>query len=243
MTRDLPDWGAQSSQATVHEVTDLGELAVRLGSIVTHDRRGDVIWFDGFEDGLVKWATATFGTGAAVDLSLTKARNGLFAARLVAGSDGGLSARIDKTIPFPVLSPMGAEFSFQLQQNIDNLEFIFDLFDGVDVTQYLITWSDVANNLLYQDSAGVDQVFASDVSLSITDTLFHTMKLVVDMENKVYARLIIDNTTYLLTDIAALAIADVTTPAVRVRMNLIGRAGDNDLIYVDDVILTQNENV
>ena len=235
--------GAQSSQATVHEVTDLGELAVRLGSIDTHDRRGDVIWFDGFEDGLVKWGTSKGGTGSAVDLSIVKARNGLFSARLVAGSDGGRFARIDKTVPFPVLSPMGAEFSFQLQQNIDNLEFIFDLFDGVNVTQYLITWDDVNNNLLYQDSAGVDQVFASDVSLSITATLFHTMKLVVDMEKKVYGRLILDDTSYSLAAIAALAVADVTIPAVRFRVNLIGRAGNNDLIYVEDVILTQNENV
>ena len=89
----------------------------------------------------------------------------------------------------------------------------------------------------------MDQVFASDVSLSITATLFHTMKLVVDMEKKVYGRLILDDTSYSLAAIAALAVADVTIPAVRFRVNLIGRAGNNDLIYVEDVILTQNENV
>jgi len=243
MPRDLPDWGAQSSQATVHEVTDLGELAVRLGSIVTHDRRGDVIWFDGFEDGLLKWTTATFGTGAAVDLSVVRARNGLFAARLVAGSDGGQAARLDKTIPFPVVSPMGAEFSFMLQQNIDNLQFVFDLFDGVDVTQYLITWSDVNNNLLYQDSAGDNQVLASTIDLSQVVSLFHTIKLVVDMESSEYGRLILDQTSYSLSDIAGFVSADVTSPAVRIRINLIGRADSNDIIRVDDVILTQNENV
>ena len=241
MAHGTPDWGVTAGAVTVYQLTDMGELAVRLGSIVTHDRRGDVIWFDGFEDGLAKWTTATFGAGAAVDLSVARARNGLFSARLVAGSDGGQVGRLDKTVPFPVLSPMGAEVSFALQQNIDELEFVFDIYDGVDVTQYSITWSDTNNNLLYRDSNGDNQELASGVDLSMVLNLFHTLKLVVDMENKVYARLILDQTEYSLAGIAALAIADVTSAAVRIRVNLIGRVGSNDVIRVDDVIITQNE--
>ena len=68
MAGETPDYGRLSAQATVFPVTDLGELAARLGSIVSHDRRGDVIWLDGFEDGLDKWQPTTSGSGAAVDL-------------------------------------------------------------------------------------------------------------------------------------------------------------------------------
>lgn len=243
MAHGTPDWGVTAGAVTVYQLTDMGELAVRLGSIVTHDRRGDVVWFDGFEDGLSKWSTATFGGGAAVDLSVVRARNGLLSARLVAGSDGAQEARLDKTVPFPAESPMGAEFSFELNQNIDRLELVFDIFDGVNVTQYFITWSDTNNNLLYQDANGDNQVIAASVDLSMVVDLFHTMKLVVDMENQVYARLILDQKQYSLANIAAWRDADTTSPALRVRINNFGRSGSNDVVRVDDVIITQNEPV
>jgi len=50
-----PDWGVTAGARTVYQMTDLGELAVRLGSIVTHDRRGDVIFLEDFEEGMGRW--------------------------------------------------------------------------------------------------------------------------------------------------------------------------------------------
>ena len=41
MPGETPDYGRLSSQATIFPTTDLGELAARLGSPITHDRAGD----------------------------------------------------------------------------------------------------------------------------------------------------------------------------------------------------------
>jgi hypothetical protein len=42
----------------------LAELAARMGSIVKNDRRGQVVWMDGFESALLKW-TESGGGGSA----------------------------------------------------------------------------------------------------------------------------------------------------------------------------------
>ena len=243
MPRDLPDWGAQSSQATVHEVTDLGELAARLESIDTFDRRGDVLWLDGFENGLGKWAANSNGAGGAADLSIVQARNGLYSARLLAGSDGDRNAFIERYAPYPVLSGFGVEFSFTQEASVDNVQLDIELFDGATVTSYIVRWDDVNNVLQYADDEGSFVTIASGVDLAIFTTLFHTVKLVVDAPNGVYNRLIVDDQQYSLAGIAAQSAVDLTLPRLFIGIMNTGLVGLNPTVYVDDVILTQNENV
>ena len=243
MPRDLPDWGAQSSQVTVHEVTDLGELAVRLGSIVTHDRRGDVLHLDSFEAGLGKWAANSNGTGGAADLSIVSARNGLFAARLVAGLNGDRNAFIERYLPYPVLSGFGVEFSFSPQANVGNIQLDLELFDGVNVTSYIIRWDDVNNRLQYADDGGSFVTFATGIDLAGITTLFHTMKVVIDATTGVYNRVILDDVQYSLAGVAGQVAANARLPRLFVEIMNTGPGGTNPTLYVDDVIVTQNENV
>ena len=241
MPRDLPDWGAQSSQATVHEVTDLGELAVRLGSIDRFDRRGDVIWMDDFQDGLFKWSQGTAGTGAAVDLSFARARNGMLSCRLLAGSDGTRQALISRELHFPVLSGMGLEVSFEISSETDEVQFNFPLYDGVNFHDFRFIWSDALSELQYRDADANHVAFATGVDLSIAGGLFHIAKLVIDAENKEYARVIVDDTAYPLAGKTPYTIASAELPRIRARIENHGRAGSNDVVYLGDAIITQNE--
>ena len=243
MARDLPDWGAQSAQKTVYEVTDLGELAARLGSIVTHDRRGDVVWLDDFENGLDKWETVTGGTGAGVDLSITRSRNGLFCARLVGGSDGTRQAEIQRWLPFPVLTSFGVEESFALPGDIEKIRFGVGIYDGTNLTAYNIEYVASSLDLSYLDVDGVAVPFATDLSFVARDSLFHTIKVVVDGENGEYGHVILDNVGYPLTDIPAQVIADATLPTFHFHVRMFSHSGHNDVLLVDDAIVTQNEPI
>ncbi|KKL21016.1 hypothetical protein LCGC14_2449700, partial [marine sediment metagenome] len=196
MPRDLPDWGALSAQATVYEVTDMGEMAVRLGSIVSHDRRGDVIWFDDFESGLSKWAASVFGAGSVVDLSVEQARHGRFSARLVAGSDDAKRCWITHRSAFAVLSRFGIEVSFNLATDIDLLQIYYYLYNGTQLTLAVIQWIDATDTLQYLDDAGNWVTFATGVKIIQRDNLFHTGKLVVDAINNQYVRFLLNNVEY-----------------------------------------------
>ena len=241
MAGETPDYGRLSAQATVFPVTDLGELAARLGSIVSHDRRGDVIWLDGFEDGLDKWQPTTSGSGAAVDLSTSRARNGLFSARLVAGSDTNRLAQIRRFLPFPSLSAFGLEISFGPPTTIDSLLLTLEINHGASRVQFQVRYRDTDDDLQYRDSVGAYITFATDITLIDTNRIFHTAKLVVDGRLGQYLRFIWDNTEYDLSGNAGFTVAPLTVARMDVIIDLVGRAGQNDIVYVDDVIITQNE--
>ena len=243
MPRDLPDWGALSSQATVYEITDLGELAVRLGSIVTFDRRGDVTFLDSFNDGMIHWTLNPNGAGADAGLSMLRSRNGRFSALLTAGSDGLGSMGIVHIMPFAVLSGLGVEFSFNIPSTITELRLAVALYDGSNLTRYLIRWEVATLVLEYLDSGGSWVTFATGVDFHPSASLFHTWKLVFDATDSEYARLIYGPNAAVLNDIAAEVSASAELPRIETEITVYGAAAANDQIYIDDVIQTQNEPV
>lgn len=241
MPRDLPDWGALTAQKTVYEITDLGELAARLGSPVTFDRRGDVILVDSFEDGLNRVRTLSIGTGATVDLTMEKARSGLFAARLVAGSDSTRWSLIEHGVPFRRLGRIGHEASFVFDTHLEYIMWSFEGYSGSHYYNTVIRYYLDGQELRLVDENLAEQTFASGVPLGAEATAFHTVKIVVDLETEQYVRLLLDGTVYDLSDYGFYVVADATAPIIEGRVGVKGDAGTNSVLLVDDVILTENE--
>lgn len=241
MAHGYPDWGQTAGTKTVYQLTDMAELAARLGSIVTFDRRGDVIWLDDFENTLNKWLASSAGSGASVALSVAQARNGAASALLTGGSDGTRLAQIRHLQPFPVLSKMGFEFSFCRPGTFESINLEADMWDGVNHSQFYIRYDPVNDLLRYIDSNDAFVTFASGLNYGGYSTLFNTMKLVFDPDADEYVRFIFNNKGYSLADIAAWVEASAANPALDLRVILYSRSGQNDQAYVDDVIITQNE--
>ncbi|KKM85339.1 hypothetical protein LCGC14_1290060 [marine sediment metagenome] len=239
--RGTPDYGQYAPATTIARLADLGELAVRLGSIVSFDRRGEVVWMDDFEDGIIKWKTSAAGAGAAVTSDTVKSRNGAKSAKLVAGSDGGKQATLYHYQPFPVSSRYGVEFSFAFETSPKHIGLRLDLYDGANHYFGDIVYRPPLTRLDYEDSNADYQALTTTLDLLSDSIMFHTLKLVADWSTKKYVRLLLDNNSYDLSGIDLYSAADaVTLPQVRVRVLLAGTSG-NPVLYVDDVIITQNE--
>ncbi len=241
MAHGTPDWGVTAGAVTTYQLTDLGELAVRLGSIVTFDRRGDVIFLDSFEDGFAHWYTDDAGTGSFVALSRAIARHNGLSARLVAGAGAGAWAQIMFQGALAVPARLGVEHSFSFGSTIGGLVLVLYLYDGTNRTLYQVQWDDAANALRYRDADGSLVTFATSVDLMADVALFHTWKLVVNAEDQEYSRLILNAHTYDLSGIPARVTADSRYPSLSTVVNVNGRAGGTSSVYIDDVILTQNE--
>jgi hypothetical protein len=243
MAHGTPDWGVTAGSATVYQLNDMAELAARLGSPITHDRRGDVVWWDDYEWSFNKWLEDLSGTGAATAISTVTARNGRCSGLLTAGSTASAFASREHNGPFPALSVMGFEISFCVPDAFGEFEAAMDLYDGAEVNNVAIKVDDVNSRLEYLDSAGVYQVLASGVDVAKEEGFFHTLKIVYDLASGKYARVILDSETYLMTGVAGLQQASASRPAASLVTRIWGHGGLNDLCYVDDAILTQNEPV
>jgi hypothetical protein len=241
MAHGYPDFGLTQGAVTTHGVRDLGELAVRLGSIVSFDRRGELVWFDDFEDTLNKWTTDFSGTGAAAAISTTRARNGAQSVKLTAGSSLSNRSRIEHKHALPVVSRLGFEFSWQMESVIDYLQAVMLVRRTPVLLQYIIRWTLNTETLAYVDSVSQLQTIVTGVSLAVADTQFHTFKLVIDEETQEFRHVIIDDVQYDLEGIPAVVSPTATQPEWEVSISAVGTEGNNDVVYVDDVILTQNE--
>src|SRR3990167_1185649 len=153
MTRSYPDWGRSAPVATVAPLADLGELAARLGSINTYDRRGNVAWLDDFEATLNKWGTGGDGTGNAVAISTSRARHGAQSVKLTTGSTGAKESEIFHPEAYPVLGKYGIEYSFVLGSSALYQDVILVHYNGANSYIYQIRYDKGANQLQIVDSS------------------------------------------------------------------------------------------
>jgi len=244
----LPDYSApapigQIPKPTTYTLSDMAELAARLGSINTFDRRGDVIWLDDFENNINKWLTYAVGTGGSVALSNDRARNGAMSAKLVTPSDALLAARIYRDFPYPEVGKIGAEISFTIDNDLDFFQLGLQFWTETKYTNSLLRYLPSEKALYYADSDGVIKVLLSNVNLFATTPLFHTLKLVVDIKTDKYVRALLDSYYVDMSDIACRTTTGVYTKDMNSQIVAMGKAGLNITIYIDDFILTQNEPV
>ncbi|GAJ22875.1 unnamed protein product, partial [marine sediment metagenome] len=130
MPRGQPDYGGHAAKEITGSLSDMAELATRLGSIVTFDRRGDVAFLDDYESGIEKWVEShaegtEWGT---VGLSARAAESGSFSTKLVTKGTVDGYAQVIYTLPYwnPINGRLGVEIKFTLPSNL--MRFDMSLF-------------------------------------------------------------------------------------------------------------------
>jgi len=241
MAHGTPDWGLTAGTITVYQLTDLAELAARLGSIVTFDRQGAVVFLEDFEDGLHRWSTSPVGTGAAVDLSHVSARSGAYSCRLRTGSTGAASAGINTRLGPPALTRFALEASFAMGDAL--VEFVAQLiiYTGSRAQTYRFRYLRASQVVQVWNAAGAYQTAIAGVDLVVNADAYHTLKLVVDPTSERYCRCLLNALSGDVSLVAPQAIDDTTSPHLRLFLTAYGSAATNLTAYVDDVIVTHAE--
>lgn len=238
---DMPDDYKWMPGSTRFPLADLGELAARLGSIVTYDRRGEVIWLDDISKGVAPYYQTLNGTGSEV---YTHNENSLFSGftmRLVAGSDGGKLANISKDFSPMVLSKIGIEVGVSFPTDFDRFSVIITRYDGSHYHTALIQLDEVNDDIEIWKDDGTWEVIQSSISFTTSTTIYKRIKLVADMENLVYTRLLFDDLIFDLSSYGIRASVSAANPFHRINLSLVGRAANNDYCDVGYVIITDNE--
>lgn len=218
------------------------ELCARLGSSVIYDKRGQVMFVESFEKGWYRWILNTSGAGAAGILTPTVAATGGYCVKLTGGSDTNRLAGIERRVPTRPAGSMGLEFSFSVPVSWDYILAVMYLYTGV----YLYT---AAVKLVLATGAlqVYDDVFGY-VTMATVATLggnahwFNTVKLVGNISTGKYMRALFNNVE-IDASARTIKVADDTAnpPGVKVDIVLYSRDGHNDVMYLDDIILTGAE--
>ena len=241
MSHTLPDYTGKYVNEHVYGEVDNGELAVRLKSPVSYDRRGNVVWMDDFEDNINKWTQTHVGAGGSIELSTEAARNGASSCKLITPSDTTLFASIQHGCGMLGLSNYGVELNYAHQVTGSRLILTMGRYDGAINHYGVIDITQATGVLRIYDQITAAYVTLDTLSVLSEPEVWHTLKLVIDMRTNMYVRAMFNETTYDLSDYGLLAQVIATSPHIAWNIKLSTLDAGNEHVYIDDVIVTQNE--
>ena len=241
MVHTLPDYTSRYKMATVFSQIDTGELAARLGSIDTFDRRGNVIWMDDFEAPVLHWTVEGKNTGYGCNLTTEHARTGTQSCKITAGAGSGGYAAIFRYIGVRITGKIGYEVSFTVNQDSKTIEIGFRYYDGTYYYLALAWYSPADKKFYYMKGDGSAGELLTGLELEDSLGTFHTAKIVIDSNSKEYVRFLLDNRTVDLEGESLYKVTDTTAPCIYIGVLHRSDHADVKSIYVDDVIFTINE--
>jgi len=245
MPRGEADYGIYQQQYAIAGMSDPGELAARLDSINVFDRRGFTIWQDNFEAPALRWEAAAIGIGTLPILSTVAAVSGIQSVRLVAVAGLVSASVIRRRFPLIRLGKIGAEFWVQgYSQNTSYLELALHVYDGTDPNYASLQINTLAGTIsIVHDVGGVPTttVVATNVYMLEAERYFLPIKLVLDMDNDVYTRLLVGDREFDLSAYNLDVLPASTDRYVYIFFRAQATPGNLARMYIDDFILTQNE--
>lgn len=219
------------------------ELAARLGGLPKYHRTGQVTLVESFEYGLGRWIPFLGGTGAKVALSPECPASGGYCAHLVGGSDYGHYVWLEHHSHIMPAGRVGVSFGFAIPAGglVQEIRLLVRCFTGAFERRGGVRFDDTSDNLDYWTSAGVWSKIDDAPLTARTKETYNRVKLVIDLETLEYVSMYFNQEKYDLSGVALYSSATPVSPAYWVSIELYSRAGYNDDIYVDDVILTVAE--
>ena len=241
MARGAPDDSNVRMGVDVFRLEDLAELAVRLGSIVTYNRSGNVLILDGFEEGMNAWVLNRTGVGAAVEVSDEGSYTGQVALKVSSGTGATPYAGIAKYMPPVGQCKIGLQTCFSL--NSDVVDIRFQLTYGHDPLRpyFFIMYDHVTGELKYESAPGVWPVFATPGKLFDVSNNWHNFKLIADMVTGEYVRCYLDGEVYDMSGLVPNTGAWAQGPFLYAILRVYGSALTEGVVFFDNVIVTYNE--
>lgn len=241
MPHGAPDWYKYRRDSATHPVDDLAELAVRLGSPVTFDRRGDVFFLDSFEFGFPSWTTFIAPAGGSVSLTPITTHHGGYSLKLTTQNITGSMARVQRFVPYPHISRVGLELAFAFDTNVRSLWAYLGLWTGAARYQIQVKYCPPLQELSIYTSPPGWTVIQSNLILDADPEHWHRLKIVADLTTRTYARLLLDHLALNLSDYAVYFPASADNAKTQFSFHVDTDVDDHATAYLDAVIITQDE--
>lgn len=244
MAHGLPDYGINVAKQITYNLADLADLAVRLGSIVEYDRRGDVIFLDDYESPLRRYREVA-SADCSARLDSTSSRSGAQCCYLRTNGVIDTSAGAQYYLAPMVLGRHGIKISavlLDLHTSSSLFLIWFSIRSATHLCEGGITFNPWARTITYRDQDGNDPVFEPNFRpISANVWAYHNIKLVVDLDTGYYVRLLVDTLEWDMSTRRFTKTPGVFAPDHLVVFDLEDLAGIVKQTYIDDFVYTLNE--
>ena len=238
---DSPDYSKFLGVSARFSLQDLGELAARMGSVATYDRRGEVLWYDDFAHGIIGWTKGVSGTLASINLDAGTGFRSGYSAKLTSGSNASRLASIQRIFSVFERGRSAVEVCFEPSSGVEHVLIRFNY--GYGGRQYSgeIKVRYDNNTIEYQSGNGIYTVIATDFDDEAQYTKLVFAKLVLDTSTHEYVRLFVNHHRVDMQGISVPDVGAFSFVYFSCLVRVVGTSGSNDPLYVKHVIFTSNE--
>lgn len=241
MAHGTKDYANVQPKITTYTLSDMAELAERLGAVPSLDRLGDVVFTDNFEDGLCKWNKTETGAGTTVAMSGIWSMHGGFSVKVHLPASGAAQAILQKSLSYPVSSMIGLEANATFDTDLISSITYMDFFTAVYRIRYGMKFDIPNGNVYIMNALGSWQLVLSNFFASLVGGIFLRGKFTADLPNLKYRKYVTEPEVIDLSAYSPYVSLDSTRACMSITFQLDGSAGGEIDIYFDSVIVTQNE--
>ncbi len=241
MAHGAPDYSNVKKDGFVFRIDDMAELAVRLGSIVSYDRRGDVYWFYGFDYGIGDLLESTVGASSTVSLRTDFYEHPPFACRLTAGGDAGNYATISRRLATPSTVNVGTQVSIRPSSSSADIRLYIENFNGTSRFRSKLRLNPQVGTLQIEDDTEGWVTIATGLPAFTSIAHFIHMKVIMDITTNKYVKAVLDDTEYDISDYDAAESSSSISKSILASVYNLSTESGNDSINVDNLIVTINE--
>jgi len=218
------------------------ELAARLGSPITFERSGSTQLMETFESGTQRWNFAVSGADPEYGLSAAVSSHGGYALRLVGGSTADYYCLAQMKQHMVHQGKIGMSCKFCIPGACESTCMYLILYDGAYVHEARVRYRAVDHKLdVYCLTTGWTEVDAA-LGMASEDWAWNQWKFVIDPDTYHYVRVLFNNQLIDVSDREYYHNDSLAGSKMWIKIYVYSRDGENDVLYVDDVILTAAES-
>jgi len=236
-----PDWYNITPLVQIHASEDINELAARLGSPDTFDRRGNVSHIYTFESGLGEVETQAVVSGSACYLTASPSYLGKPVADLYTIGNVNAYTLVSGRGSTEQAQTYGAEFIFSQSAQEYQIIFYLNYTFGSYLYSSGIKLNPATSAAYYYDSSGNWIQITGTFTIYDMPNLFNNLKLAIDIANTQYLRFILNDTHVSLVGIPLRQTAATTKAMINWSVIQLGGSSLFCDLYLAAVILTINE--
>ena len=218
----------------------LAELAARLGSPMSWDRRGQIVKAITFANGFSDCWGAKSGASADVYLSPYFAHVGGYSCCLVSGTTVGKSAQVRFYGEYAPADRVGLEVGFSVSTQPDYIYFNLRVWDGTRVHQLYTRLNNTTDKLQILNSA---VVYVDVCAFQRPDVpqLSYRVKFVADLSTERWVRVLSRGVEYDVSAVETRSADSDATPYFEATAAAQEDGATSHTIYIDSMIVTTNE--